>query len=507
LEAMKLTYSSSLTDIRELNSSFDVGTLQICYPGSNRNKTYISKHALEKAIPSMFNCPVVCNYHRSDGALGSHDMEVITDYDDSLRVVNITQPVGVIPESARVFFKEVTEEDGVTHEYLCADVYLWKRQEAYKVIKEKGITGQSMEINVLENDYADGVCIIDKLEFTAFCLLDDSVEPCFESASLQMYALNGDEFREQYKEMLSEFKEAFTLATTPESGVDHITTEISEEGGSCQMVDETKEVFNDTEEVKDEVEEVVVEETPETFAEEEAPEVEEENFALNSNFREAMNAAFAGQTIPTEWGEMERYCVCDYDVEAKLIYAWDMTDWLLYGFAYDMDGDNVVVDFESRKRMKYIIAEFDEGETQDSPFAFAYEQMSESMKVAKENVSDLESKYQTASEQIDSMNTELEELRKFKSDVEDASDKAQRDELFAQFADLNDVAEFAALVADSSEYDIETLEEKCFAIRGRNMKLNFSKNEVKAPKLPVVPDADKDDDEPYGGAVKKYLKK
>ena len=41
--------------------------------------------------------------------------------------------------------------------------------------------------------------------------------------------------------MMEEFKETFNLATTSNPEVDN--TKISEKGGSCQMVDETKEVF------------------------------------------------------------------------------------------------------------------------------------------------------------------------------------------------------------------------------------------------------------------------
>lgn len=442
----------------------------------------------------MFNCPVVCNYDREVGDVGGHDVEIVRDYDNQVRMVNVTHPVGVVPESANVYFKEVEEDDGTIHEYLCCDVILWKRQEAYKFIKENGITSQSMEISVNCGDRVDDVYVINDFEFTAFALLGSSVEPCFESASLCTYSV-GSDFKEEFSNMMEEFKETFNLATTSNPEVDN--TKISEKGGSCQMVDENKQVFEENEVTVDEPETVVEDDT----------EVQEETFALDSNLREAIYAAFETQTMMTEWGEMNKYCICDYDTEAKMIYAWDHSDWLLYGFSYEMGGDNVEVDFDSKKRMKYVIAEFDEGETQDSPFAFACEKFDESAKSAKENISDLESKYSEASNQIAEMSAELEELRKFKAEVEEASDKAQRDELFSHFADLNDVEEFVELVSDSSEYSLESLEEKCFAIRGRNMKLNFSKQEPKAPKLPVVPHDEVEKDEPYGGVVQKYLHK
>lgn len=498
MESLRLTYNSSISGIRELNSSFDTGVLQICYPGKNRNKTYFSKDTLVKGIPTMFNCPVVANYSRETGDLGGHDIEVITDYDNTVRVVNITQPVGVVPAGTNVYFKDVEEADGTHHEYLFADVILWKRQEAYKSIKENGIVGQSMEVTVLDGERIDDVYIVNDFEFTAFALLGSTVEPCFESASLQTFSTVGSEFKAEFAEMMSEFKESFNLATTSPNEVED---KISQEGG-CRLENEKLEQFENTEET---VEEPVVEEPVEEVADEPAQETVEEEFALNSNLSEAIYDAFAGETMMTEWGEMRKYCIADYDVDNSMVYVWDCADWLLYGFSYVMDGDNVVVDFDSKKRMKYAIVEFNEGDAQNSPFAFAIEQAVESIKKSNENVSELESKYQEMSSQMDSMNTELNELRLFKSSVEAASDKAQRDELFAQFADLSDVEEFMALVADSSAYDLNALEEKCFAIRGRNMKLNFSAKDVKAPKLPITPSEHKPDEKlPYGGVVEKY---
>ncbi len=51
--------------------------------------------------------------------------------------------------------------------------------------------------------------VIKRFEFTAFCLLG-TAEPCFESASLEMFSCDG--FKQQLAEMMQEFKEAFTTA-------------------------------------------------------------------------------------------------------------------------------------------------------------------------------------------------------------------------------------------------------------------------------------------------------
>ena len=181
-KVMSMTYASSLTDLCEVNSSFDKGVLRVAYHGLNRNGSSISKDAFERSIQTMFGCPVVCNYDRDTDTLGGHDVEVVRDSEGGLRLVNSTQPVGCIPESARYWWDTVTEEDGTEHEYLYVEALLWKRQEAYRKIKKDGVTAHSMEITVKDGELVDGVYHIYDFEFTAFALI--GVTPCFESSSI-----------------------------------------------------------------------------------------------------------------------------------------------------------------------------------------------------------------------------------------------------------------------------------------------------------------------------------
>ena len=128
-EILNLTYASSLTDLCEINSSFDSGILRIAYTGDNRNGSSISKDVFESCIKTIYNCPVVCNYDRETDTLGGHDMELVRKDDGSLILVNLTQPIGVVPQTAKVYWETVEEDDGTVNEYLCAEVLIWKRQE------------------------------------------------------------------------------------------------------------------------------------------------------------------------------------------------------------------------------------------------------------------------------------------------------------------------------------------------------------------------------------------
>lgn len=501
-----MTFASSLTDICEVNSSFDKGVLRICYTGTNRNNSHIAKPVLENGIKSIYNCPIVCNYDRESDTLGGHDMEVVRDNDGSIRLVNATQPVGVIPESAHVWFEDYEDENGVTHEYLYADVLLWKRQEAYQKIKRDGITSHSMEINIKSGKKVDGIYYIDEFEFTAFALI--GVTPCYESSALEVFSM-GD-FKQQMSEMMQDLKETFNLVNTSNED-DNIHPQMNSMEGGEKTLDEKMELVAkygiDVETLEFSIEDLSIEELTEKFeamkeqAEPAAvPEDNKEEFALNSAVVEEMHRMIAEQKIACEWGECSKYIFFDCDMEAGEVYCWDSQDWLLYGFAYSMNGDNVVIDFESKKRMKCAIVPFDEGE-QASPFAEVFSMMANKITA----MSEFEAKYNSASETITAMETELTELREFKCKTDEEEKKNQRCALYAEFEDLAGTEAFAQLQeeVEAQDYALDVIEEKCFALRGRLGTTAKFALEPKAPKLKV----DKTDDmskEPYGGLFTKY---
>ena len=509
-KTMNLVYESSITELTEINSSFDSGILRVAYTNQNNNGSYISKETFEKCIPSIFNCPIVCNYDRESNDFGGHDFEIIREDDGSVKMVNVTQPVGVIPESAKTFWEDI---DG--HEYLCVDALIWKRQEAYQKLKDDGIAAESMEISV-KSGYSDkdtGVYHIEDFEFTAFCLLGENTRPCFENASLELFSAK--EVKDQMAEMMADLKEMYSLIDTSKEDDNIHPQENSTEGG-IKVLDEKFELASkygiDVDNLDFSLEDYSIEELEEKFSEmANESEVEEDihedidnddtdNFSLMSGVMDEIFEQLNTHTVSTEWGDVPRYCFADVDMDEKMVYCWDSTDWLLYGFSYDMNGDHVVIDFENGRRMKYVIAEYDEGE-QTSPFASAYENMKEKINAAAE----IEKKYQEASDTLESMQAEIEELREFKSATENSIEESKREELFSAFEELSELEAFKELKDNCLEYDLDTLEEKLYALKGRSTKAVKFSLEEKAPKIKVV--IDNSDSEPYGGVVEYYLNK
>lgn len=216
----------------------------------------------------------------------------------------------------------------------------------------------------------------------------------------------------------------------------------------------------------------------------------EQNYALAQQFLENLIDALSAEQIETCFGQMSRYCYVDHNIEAAEVYCYDAEDWKLYGFPYSMNGDNVSIDFACKKKKKFAIVDFDEGE-QTAVFASVFQRAAEAYDASN---AQWEQKYQDAQQSAEKMQNELTELRSFKTSTE-------AEAVFARFEDLIGIEAFENLRGNTEGLSAEELEEKCFAIRGRNgVTAKFAHE--RAPKLPVEKADVKN--EPYGGVFAEY---
>lgn len=512
-KTMNLVYESGISELTERNSSFDIGVLRVAYTGKNRNNSFISKETFESCIKSIYNCPIVANYNRDENDFGGHDIEVVDD-DNKMRIVNLTVPLGVIPESAQYHWEELEDASGI-HEYLLVDALIWKRQEAYQKLVDDGFASESMEISIKDGHMEDGVYIIDDFEFTAFCLLGSKVDPCFEGATLEMFSLNG--FKDEYAQMMAELKESFNTTQPPADTEDCINSKNSEEGGR-EALNEMEMLLTEfgltANDVDFDIEAVTVDEARAKLEvmQNNSQEPADENFALESQVRDALECAIKCAERRVEiWDGEEidcaKYCFHDYDKDLSEVYVWDVDTWQLFGFSYTFDGDRAVIDMGSKKRMKVALVDYDEGsqaEPKPMPFANVYSEAKGRYDNAVASKKDLEEKYQIASDKIEEMQTELDELRKFKKNYDESVAESERQAVFAKFEDLNGIQAFEDLKENCADISLEDLEEKCYAIRGRNgTSAKFSLN----PTMPkIIVQHNNDANDPYGGIFAKYGK-
>lgn len=499
-----VTFSSSLDALTEVNSSFDRGVLKIAYHGKSRNKTIISKECFEDALPSLFNCPIVCRYDIDEDAIGSHDMQVVHN-DSSIRFINATDPVGVIPESASTWWEEVTEDNGEVHEYLFTDALIWKRQAAYQHIKENGITDESMEIKVLAGEpQDDGFYRVDKFEFTAFCLLE-SAEPCFESASLEMFSLA--DFKDKWAAMLSDLHEYAKQVITADADDDTNTT--TEGGTNGLNIDELMAKYGLTAEdmtfstdgmsdadIELKFAEIASQKSDCAAPQEDGDGTPPENFSLTSSqLVNVLSEELSKETyINSYWREeSKRYWYMDHNEADMVVYAFDDKNRYDVKFSYTMNGDHPVIDFASGKRQKTVYVDFDEGSDTAN---FALSDMIDGIR-------------KTYDDHFSSIVNERDELAQFKLDTIKAQRNDAVQSVFSKFPELNGVESFEQLKSDNAEMTPEQVEERCYAIKGRMAStVNFSLKDQKPSGviLPIEGDSEPNmpDDEPYGGLFWKY---
>lgn len=545
-------FGKPIADIVSVNESFDQCTLRICYAGKNRNGSVLPRSVIEKALPSMPYCPIVTHYDIDNDTLGGHDLYV-KEQDGRITLLNLTDAVGVVPENAEVFWETVTEDDGTEHEYLCTHALLWKRAAAYAHLKEDGGCSQSMEIDVKDGHYSkeDEAYVVDDFAFEAFALI--GVEPCFESADMQfVYSAS----MSQYSKMIEDFKLAFRSAvngsdgtdTNPKGGrspmkfeemlakygltkdditfsvdgmsEDELERKLAEMSGKSFEADgDSEETVDPTETGDDAGQDTPAESQEESSGgtlgatndnsgegsseeEEEQPPVDDGDDDVpahriyeltNGQTVEELRRALSSVKYQSEWSDHQwnRYDYMDHDAGKHLVYAYDGQNEYIVGMPYELSGDAVTVDFSAAKRMKVSFVEF-EGSEGAGTEAFA--------------VVSNQAKQEFATAQ-----KELDELRAFKKQAEDAGALANAEQVFAMFQDLSGNEKFEKLVesvkAAPSTFNMETVEEKCYAIRGRMQSAKFALESNDHPvRIPIGASPAKSVDEPYNGLFVEYGK-
>lgn len=193
--------------------------IKVCYVGEseNRNGTVITKEVAESMGAKLPGSPIVGYYNEDKKDFESHNKEVEIK-DGKFRIVDTTRPYGFVPTNAKVWFQRFSD-DGVEHEYLCTEGYIWTGiyKESKRVVEQGN--NQSMELN---DEYEKGfwtnsknsgrqIFIISDGLIEKLCILGSDVEPCFEGSQIKAFSLSGEEFK-QFRatmfSMINELKDA-----------------------------------------------------------------------------------------------------------------------------------------------------------------------------------------------------------------------------------------------------------------------------------------------------------
>jgi hypothetical protein len=427
-----MRFNVKINDVEKVDSRFSKCKIRILYAGLNRNNTYISEKVIEEAASTVFNIPIVGEYNKQAENFGGHGGKVDVS-GDKPEYVETTMAYGVVPESADVYWEDVTEENGDTNKYFVVEgAYLWtdRFQEANDLLERD--YNQSMEINNIEGKYTtiDGkkVYEIKKFSFSGLCILgvnkesdpNGNVTPCFESSSIVAYSLFNNEFVTDFSNMINDLK--FSL-----------------QGGK----DLKKKIFSLT---------------------------------ATQMFSEAEREVASLGTFTDEyWGfDIQSYYLVDIDNESSNVIAFDNQKHYLVGASFSVEGDKLTLDKESIKRFKVDYTPMDI-ET-DSNFTFnAFNEFAKSVKERTESnlKSDYENKVVSIEEKFNLLQQEFDEVStNYNQKIADERNEAETT-LFGHFASELTDEEMKSIKENKNKFSLEDIETQLYTLVGKK-KAKFS---------------------------------
>lgn len=480
MDRISLPMNSRFEKIEQINSEFTRCKCYIMALGKNANGSHIGREATEDALETFKNIPVIAFlYEGEDGKLhaAGHEMELV-EKDEKYEWHTKCCPYGVIPD-CEFSFEEVTEEDGTISTYLTGEVILWsgKYPEIMDAAYSENVYfNQSMEIKVLDSaEYSedDGYIDIKKFSASALCLLGKSddeeynVKPCFPSASVVPFSLD-----DEFTALMDEFKYALAESMTI---FDEAIEELISEGDIIETSEEVEITADESIEIVKPVE------TPSKF---------DALFASYNQKREMIGQAVMALDIRDD--DNEHY---------KCHWVVDFDDSYIYVECNEHNHD----DFNhGYGRIPYSMNEeentiFLTGDLEEMFIKWLTETELETLGRERDDFVAYKASHSTSNEEVDA-------LREFRDQRLAEDHRIEVENVLSQFEDLNGIEEFEELKRNAISYsDVNELENQCYAIRGRTIRVNFSAKSKSAP-IPIVNNIPKKQsaDDVYGGLFSMY---
>ena len=548
---MNQRYPISFTKKNEYEASdfrfIDV-SIDVMHTGANRNKTSFTKDSISKAIPSIYNTPilgyVVDELDDEEKDFKGHEHELrITDND--VKYVYAGQAYGVIPESCNPRWIIKDDGTGTEREYLRVDGLIWtKFDDPIDIFTRDGTKNHSVELTDMACGPADknGDVPVGSFKFDGCCILsttDPKIQPAM-TGSCVTANFSVEDIASQVRERLYEYQalqQNYTAKTentsdeekgdtTPmneneknpavtenavaEGAVENPEVETpAAENAVTETEPETAPANEDTASTEgtenEPTAEVPAENTVATEENEPTTEpAENQEFSLTiMQLTDEVSSILAEQKMPSQWDS--EYMVPRYwmnDIQDNEVIVMDYATYRLMGIPYSMNGDNVVLDFENAKRKKVSYADWDEGEVLSGVTA-AFTELNT-------KITELTKEFQAATAEINEMKPKLEAYQQAEAEAIAAADKAKRDELFSIMDEkLGANAEYTAL-KENKEISYTDLETKCYALVGRQ-SAEFSyvpnTNNKGTVRFGVGGTQNGSDNAVYGGLMEHYLGK
>lgn len=530
-------YESS--DFRFIDVSIDV-----MHTGANLNKTSFTKDAINKAVPTIRNTPilgyVVDELDEEDKDFKGHEHELrITDKD--VKYVYAGQAYGVIPESCNPRWIVKDDGTGIEREYLRVDGLIWtKFSDPVDIFTRDGTKNHSVELTDMACGPADknGNVPVGSFKFDGCCILsttDPSIKPAM-TGSCVTANFSVEDITAQIRDRLYEYQaiqQNYTAQNdNPSDEEKGDTTPMNENEIKTPGVEENQVPAENTvaptepagNEATPPNENTVTEPAAAPAEENAAPTAEPEpasaepagtentaptenepaagaEFTLSANqLRDEIYNALLKVQVPSRWDSdcmIPKYWLTDI-LDSEVIVT-DSGTYQLMGIPYSMNGDNVVLDYANIKRKKVTYEDWDEGDVMPGLITM--------FSTLTDKLVELSDSFTKAANEVSEIKPKLEAYQKAEEEAVVAAEKAKRDELFSVMDEkLGADAEYIAL-KENKEISYSDLETKCYALVGRK-SAEFSYVPNKNNKGTVrfgVGGTQNGSDVAYGGLIEHYL--
>lgn len=189
---MKLDFAVDYMSILESDDDTAIVELDLLHTGKNRNQYYIGRDAVEKALPTFYNKPII--YRLNNEFMPELATDVVEHGTIEERTMRIA---GTIPESAPM---EFVERDG--KEYLRTKGVIYKiyQPSLMNILQNRdGNVKVSIEIYVTDKDeMEDGTLEVKDFRFEGVALLGENILEGIEGSQMNVVKFSAEEFNEHY---------------------------------------------------------------------------------------------------------------------------------------------------------------------------------------------------------------------------------------------------------------------------------------------------------------------
>jgi hypothetical protein len=458
----------------EFDSRFMSVKIWLLHLGENYNGSYFTREAVERAIPSLANTPIlgfVKENQIGKEDFAGHEMEIEVRNGEYVQKY-LGQAFGVIPETNNARWDKRAGDDGVVRDYLVVDGLLWnKLQDGTNIMERDEVKGQSME---LHTDYTghfnqEGLFVFDHFSFYGACILGDSTHPAMQRSTIEKFTKKNKMLEEEIANKLREFQNLFAKE---EKKLDYeaimkefnITDEWLAEKGV------KKEDFS-VDEFKEEIKRILDEEKKKQDQDKGSNQNDDTNHQKEDDNKKQQGDGDDDKSQDQKDDEQSS----------------------------QTDKQDLGEDFEKSKQQQN--AKEDEKTSKKT-------NENNSLSDLEKQVEDLKKELQTLETSFSTLKTERDTLATYKANKEKEDHQSQVESLIASFEKLEE-ADVKEIRDNMFDLTLEQIEDKLFSILGRKTANFSTKKKQEFTKMPLDKNEKdkKPNEKPYDYLFSKHLKK